>query len=288
MLARAGAPVPMLGRPSRPSAHLQAMQQSGLRIDSFRLDERVSVETSSRPEVVAEADLVLFCVKSMDTVDAAMQIAPHIRGGTVVLDLQNGVDNPDKLRQAGLDPIIAVVYVAAAIETPGEVKHRGRGDLTVGHPSRPDDVARISGWLGRAGIPCRVSDDVEAELWFKLVLNSMANATSALTDATYRSLADFEPTWEVALDVAREGVAVARKVGHDLELDEVIRRGLEVCHAVGAATSSTQQDMARGRPTEIDALNGYIARRGAELDVPTPTNRILWALVKLREQTRAT
>ena len=283
MLARAGAPVTMLGRQGKRSAHLEAMASDGLRLDTVTFDERVRVETATRPDVVAAAELVLFCVKTVDTDEAAGQIAAHVPDGAIVVDLQNGVDNPERLRRAGIDPIPAVVYVAAAVEAPGVVKHRGRGDLVIGHPGRGKDVERVAAWFARAAVPCRVSDDVEGELWFKLILNSMANAISALTGATYGRLAEFEPTWEVAHDVAREGVAVARAAGHDLELESVIRRGFEVAQSVGAATSSTQQDIARGRPTEIDALNGHIARRGAELDVPTPVNRALWALVKLQE-----
>ena len=128
MLARAGAPVTMLGRPDRTSAHLEAMARDGLRLRSIEFDERVSVETSSRPECVASADLVLFAVKSLDTDEAARQIAPHLGSDAVVVDLQNGVDNPERMRAAGIDPVIAVVYVAAAVEAPGEVTHRGRGD----------------------------------------------------------------------------------------------------------------------------------------------------------------
>lgn len=285
MLARAGAPVTMLGRPGKAGAHLEAMARKGLRLDAVGFDERVAVETSTAAECVARADLVLFCVKTVDTDDAAAGIAPHLADGAILVDLQNGVDNPERLRSRGVDPIAAVVYVAAAIESPGEVKHRGRGDLVIGHPQRSADVSRAAAWFEQAGVACRVSDDVERELWFKLILNSMANATSALTGATYGRLSEFEPTWEIARVVAREGVATARAAGHDLGVDEVIRRGLEVCRSVGAATSSTRQDIARGRPTEIDSLNGYIARRGAELGVATPVNRTLWALVRLREET---
>ena len=107
----------------------------------------------------------------------------------------------------------------------------------------------------------------------------MTNAVSALTGRSYGALAAFEPTWQVAVDVAGEGVAVARAAGHDFDQQTMIERGLEVCRAVGAATSSTQQDI-----TEIDALNGFIARRGAELEIDTPINRVLCALVRLREQ----
>ena len=283
MFARAGAKVTMIGRPGSISKHLESMARRGLRLDTLNFDERVSVETTTDPRGVAGAELVLFCVKSVDTTEAARRIVSHLSPDSILLDLQNGVDNPDKLRAAGLDPIPAVVYVAAAVEVPGEVKHRGRGDLVIGHASRRADVERAAAWLVRAGISCVVSDEVERDLWLKLILNSMANATSALTGASYGRLAEFEPTWQIAIDVATEAVAVARAEGHDLDRDEVIRRGLEVCHAVGSATSSTQQDIASGRPTEIDALNGIIAKLGAKHRFSTPVNHTLWALVKLRE-----
>lgn len=285
LLARAGASVTMLGRDGAPSAHLKAMAEEGLRLHTLSFDEHVRVKTTTSTGEVANADVVLFCVKTTDTDAAAARIAPYVRPDAIVVDLQNGVDNPERLRRAGLDPIGAVVYVAVAVEKPGEVIHRGRGDLVFGHRERREDVARVRDWFERASVPCRISDDIDRDLWIKLILNSMANATSALTGATYGTLAAFEPTWEVAAGVAREGVAVANAEGHALDENQVIQWGLEVCRGVGAATSSTQQDIARGRATEIDSLNGYIARRGAELQVPTPVNDTLWALVKLREQT---
>ena len=284
MLARAGAPVTMLGRAGGQSAHLVAMARNGLRLETLTFDEHVPVNTATSAAVVASADLVLFSVKTPDTDTAATMIAPYVSDQAIVVDLQNGVDNPERMRHAGIDPIVAVVYVAAAVETPGAVTHRGRGDLVIGHRSRASEVERVAAWFAQAGVSCQVSEDVEHELWFKLILNSMTNAVSALTGASYDALATFEPTWQVAFDVAREGIAVARAAGHDFDLETMTARGLEVCRSVGAATSSTQQDIARGRPTEIDALNGFIARRGAELEIDTPINHLLWALVKLREQ----
>ena len=284
MLARAGAPVTMLGRPGGQSPHLVAIARHGLRLETLTFDERVPVETATSAKIVATAELVLFCVKALDTDEAARTIAPHISDDAVVIDLQNGIDNPARLRHAGIDPLVAVVYVAAAVETPGEVTHRGRGDLVVGHRTRASEVERVAAWFARAGVPCQISEDIEHEQWSKLILNSMANAVSALTGASYGALATFEPTWRVAVDVAREGVAVARAAGHEFDQHTMIQRGFEVCRAVGAATSSTQQDIARGRLTEVDALNGFIARRGFELKIETPINRVLWALVKLQEQ----
>lgn len=284
MLARAGSPVTLFGRPGSKSAHLRAIRERGLAIDGTEVRETIEVKVEDGYTNLRAAELVIFSVKTLDTASAAAAIRPHLPIGAPVVSLQNGIDNIDQLREAGIEAIPTVVFVAAAIEKAGTVKHRGRGDLIIGDNERREEVERIAGWFERAGVPCRVSDDIRGDLWKKLIINSMANATSALTGASYARLADFEPTWRVALMVAREAVDVARADGTNLDLDEIFKLGTAVAQSVGAATSSTQQDIARGRRTEIDSLNGAIARRGAKLGIPTPANQTLWALVKLREQ----
>jgi 2-dehydropantoate 2-reductase len=284
MLARAGAAVTMLGRPARPSPHLDAMARDGLRMETVTFDELVKVFVTTQPEVVAGADLVLIAVKTMHTDDAATGIAPYLRSQTPLVGLQNGVDGPDRMRRAGLDPIPAVVFVAAEIVRPGVVKHRARGDLVIGHKTRGSDLERVRKWCESAGIGVRISDHVEKELWIKLVINSMTNAISALTDAPYGPVVEFAPTWALADAVLDEALLVARSSGFELDPDEVRARALEVCRAAHAATSSTQQDLARGRPTEIDSLNGFLAMRAEQCGVDAPANRTLSALVKLKEQ----
>lgn len=282
-LAQAGAPVTLVGRPGPRSPHLQAIAQDGLCIDGVGGVICPRVEVASGPAALAAAELVLFAVKTVDTEEATRQMAPHLRPGAIVVSLQNGVDSAERMRALGVDAIPAVVFVAASLEQPGRVRHRGRGDLVIGHPDREADLERTAAWFERAGVPCRISADVERELWIKLCLNSMGNAVSAITGATYRQIEEDPAAWAVARDVLREAVAVGAAAGIELDEDAVTRKALEVMRGIGDATSSTQQDVARGRPTEIDALNGYLARRGAELGVPAPVNRALWALVKLIE-----
>ncbi len=284
MLARAGAPVTMLGRPGSPSPHLRAIRERGLRIDGREIQETVPVEVGEGPESISRAQLVLFSVKTVDTESAAAGIRPHLGAEALVVSLQNGIDNVDRMRAVGVDAIAAVVFVAAAIETPGTVRHRGRGDLVLGDPSRRQEAERIAAWFERAGVPCPISDDVRRELWVKLILNSMTNGISALTGASYRRLAAFEPTWGLALAIAREAIEVAAADGAPIDMAEIEAKAAAVIGNIGDATSSTQQDIAAGRRTEIDSLNGYIARRGAELGVATPANEAIWSLVKLREE----
>ncbi len=290
MLARAGAPVTLIGR----RQHVEAIARDGLFLDSIHFQEHIAVAASTQPDAVRGAEVVLFCVKTVDTEEAGRLIAPHLAPGAIVVSLQNGVDNVERLRPAaGIEAIPAVVYVAASMAAPGRVKHAGRGDLVIGVPHRGSvapaspgeaEVARVAECFGRAGVPCRVSENIEGELWTKLILNCAGNAVTALAQCSYGQAARNEPSRQVMFAVAREAEAVARAAGVKLPPVDLAAAGLKLAQDLGQATSSTAQDLARGKRTEIDALNGYIVRRGAELGVPTPVNHTLFALVKLLEE----
>ena len=288
MLSRGGAPVTFFGRPGSDSPHVAALRRRGVEIDGVAIQETFPARVEETGPALASAGLVLLAVKSMDTETAGRGIRDHLSPAAVVVSLQNGIDNVEALAELGIDALPTVVYVAAAIERPGAVRHRGRGDLVIGDatgdPERRAAAERVSAWFEAADVPCPVSDDIRRDQWMKLTLNSMTNATSALTGASYRRVAEFEPTWELALAVAREAMDVAAAEGTRLELDEIVELARSIVDKIGEATSSTQQDIAAGRRTEIEALNGAIARRGAELGIATPTNDALRALVKLREQ----
>ena len=177
LLARAGHTVTLIGR----QAHVQAITAHGLRLQSATLDEHVRLSASTEAKAVAGADVVLLCVKSTDTETAARQIQPHLAPGALVLTLQNGVDNDERVR-AMLGPAqpvaAAVVYVATAMAGPGHVRHFGRGDLLIA----PSPVSeRLALELAAAGIPTQVSGNVRGALWAKLVINCAYNALSAIT-----------------------------------------------------------------------------------------------------------
>ncbi len=283
MLARAGAPVTFIGRPGSTNSHLRSIRERGLVFDGVSVQETIPIEVAE-PSSIENAELVLFAVKTLDTESAAEGIRPHLREDTIVVSLQNGIDNVERMLAVGVVAIPTVVIVAAAIDVLGTIRHRGRGDLIIGDSERPEQVRRVAETFERAHVPCPVSDRIRHEQWTKLALNSMTNPVSALTRASYRRLHEFGPTWEIALQVAREAVAVARADGVELDQARLFAMGEEILVNIGEATSSTEQDIGHGRRTEIDSLNGYIARRGAELGVETPTNQTLWALVKLLEE----
>jgi len=286
MLARAGAAVTLIGRP----AHVDVWTREGLLLDSVNFQERIPVAASTDVAAARDADLVLFSVKSLDTEDTGRQLARQIRGDALVVSLQNGVDNVARLRAAAaLDPIAAVVYVASSMPAPGRVKHGSRGDLLIGdlpgrsRPSREAALARVSDWFEAAGVPCRVSPAIEADLWTKLITNAALNAISAVGRATYGEIVAIPESRETVGQLVNECVAVARAGGVSLPDVDFAQMVWRFAEKVGQIYSSTAQDLDRGKRTEIDALNGFVVRRGVELGVPTPVNQSLLALVKLRE-----
>jgi len=282
MLARAGAPVFMIGRP----AFVEAVEKNGLFLDTLQFKESVRVKASRELSSVRGAELVLFCVKTTDNAATASALAPLLAPGVLVLSMQNGVDNAEQIRAAsGVDALSAVVYVAASVPEPGRVKHVGRGDLVVGPHSAQTE--RIAAMFERAGVACRISDNIEGELWTKLTWNCALNAVSALGHAKYGQIAASEDARQVVETAVDEVVAVARAAGiHPPGLEDpkaALAGAFKIATQMAEALSSTAQDMNRGKGTEIDSLNGYIARRGRELGVPTPVNHALYALVKLAE-----
>lgn len=282
MLARAGAPVTLIGR----RMHMDAIARQGLYLEALDFQERIPVQVSTDIAAARGSRIVLFCLKTVDTETAARMLHPHLSPGSVVVSLQNGVDNVERIRSAtGIEATPAVVYVAAAMVAPGHVKHSGRGDLVVGRARSAGSADAIAETFERAGVPCRVSDTIQADLWAKMVMNCAYNAISALTRARYGRIIGDPNTHGLMRRVVVETVAVARAAGVMLDEAATIEDAFRLGEAMSGALSSTAQDIARGKLTEIDSLNGYVVRRGAALGVDTPANQALHALVKLLEQT---
>jgi 2-dehydropantoate 2-reductase len=278
MLARAGHQVTLIARPE----HVQAIERDGLHMETKTFDEQVHLAASTDASAVRDAELVLFCVKSTDTEAAGAQMLPYLAPDVLVLTLQNGVDNAERLRLVLPRHAVAaaVVYVATEMAGPGHVKHHGRGDLVV-EPA----ASRMAEVLAAAQVPTVVSDNVRGALWLKLILNSAYNAVSAITQLPYGKTSVGEGVQDLMRDVVAECLAVAKAEGVQVagDVDASMRMIVE---AMPNQFSSTAQDLARGRKSEIDYLNGLVVRRGLALGIATPANRVLWSLVKLLESKR--
>ena len=288
MLARAGHRVVLVGR----AAHAEAIARDGLRLEMGGRTETVALDASSELAAARGAELVLFSVKSTDTEAVARELASVVDRRALVVSLQNGVENAATIaRHVAATVIPAVVYVATAMPEPGLVRHHGRGDLVVGaltraataDPALRQRLDALAATFGAAGVAVRISADVIAELWQKLMVNCAYNAISGIAQASYGELVALAPIRELQRTVVAEVCALASAEGIELPLAPSIEAMEKIAPAMPAQFSSTAQDMARGKPSEIDHLNGFVARRGRELGVATPANQALHALVKLVE-----
>ena len=277
MLARAGHDVVLISRPQ----HVEAVTSVGLRLQTQTFDEQIHLQANSDASAVKNADVVLFAVKSSDTEAAGSLMLPYLRADALVMCLQNGVDNADRLRMVLPRHTVsaAVVYVATEMAGPGHVKHHGRGDLVV-EPSAIETGAVQA--LVAAGVPTEVSNNVRGALWAKLVLNCAYNAVSAIAQLPYGKTVAGVGVLDVMRDVVAECMAVASADGVQVAGD-VHAAVANLAASMPTQSSSTAQDLARRKPTEIDFLNGFIVRRGEALGIATPANRVLWALIKLME-----
>ena len=276
MLARAGHKVTLIGRPH----HVQTMQRSGLRLQTNAFDEHVPVQASTEPDAVRGAELVLFSVKSTDTEAAGKALAPYVERDAAILTLQNGVDNAERLAATlGREVIPAVVYVAVEMAGAGHVRHHGRGELLIG---RGDASQAIAAAFGAAGVPVEISDNVARALWAKLIVNCTYNALSAITQLPYGRLVQSSGVTAVMSEVVDECLAVARACG--VQVPEDMHGAVcRIAQTMPGQYSSTAQDLARQKKTEIEHLNGFVVRKGEALGVRTPVNCVLLALVQSLE-----
>ena len=276
MLARAGREAVLVGR----AGHVEAIRRDGLRMETLTFDERVPIAADTDAAALQGADLVLCCVKSNDTAQAAADMAPHLAPGAVILSLQNGYDNAERLQRALGRPVHpAVVYVATEMAGPGHLRHHGRGELVIGPFA---GSAAVVDEFALAGVPVTVADNVAGQLWAKLIINCVYNGLSAITQLPYGRIAAGTGVAAVFEDIVAECLAVAQADGVEVPGD--IRAAVAgIARSMATQKSSTAHDVARGRTSEIAHLNGYVLRRAAQHGIPVPVNRAILALVQLLE-----
>ncbi|KWA07573.1 ketopantoate reductase family protein [Burkholderia territorii] len=277
MLALHGHDVVFIGRP----LHVDAIRDRGLRIQTRAFDRHVPADASTDIGAAGSADVVFVCVKSGDTAQAARTLSRVLAPEAIVVSLQNGVDNAALLRTAIAGPIIcAAVYVASEMAGPGHLLHHGRGDLAIEASPSSERLACV---LRTAGIPTGIVDDVRAALWHKLMLNCAYNAISAIVQLPLGEMSHRDALRDTMRAVVAECIAVAAAEGiHFAEPPAALVEQIEATIPPGQY-SSTAQDLARGRPGEIDYLNGAVVRRARAAGIDTPVNRTLHLLVKMLE-----
>ena len=285
-LALAGNDVWFIAR----GAHLQAIREHGLRVDSQALgDLHVQpAQATDNPVEVGAVDAVLVTTKAYDLESAAEAIRPMVGAETVVLPLLNGVDIADRIgAHVGREHLLGgLCYISAAIAAPGMVREAGAPNRVVfgeldGGPS--ERVKRLETVMRDAGIPAEGSDDVQREIWRKFMLIDAASGVSAVTASPMGPVLADEDTRVLFVDCMREVEALARRKGVDLP-NNLVEESLAFARDKMPydLKPSMLHDLEQGRKLEVDALNGTVARLGREMGVETPVNRFIHAALKLR------
>jgi len=286
-LATAGHEIVFIAR----GKHLDALRRSGLRIDSATGSLLVShsLFTDDAAEF-GTADLVLFSVKSYDTESAARALAPLIGGGTLILSLQNGVDNAERIaRSWGAQRTFAgVVYIGAQVIGPGLIFHSTGGKIIFGQSDGENraGAALIDGTFAAAGVDCAISENIDTVQWTKLLWNAPFCAISSLSRANMKKILESEALLNLAIDCMAEVQAAALTRGIHLPralFDDTITfsRGL------GEFKPSMLQDLEAKKPLEYEAFNGIVTKILRQAGKAAPVNQCFYALLQqLDENTR--
>ena len=286
MLARAGQDVTLIGRSER----VQAINQLGLEMDCKSFQELVYVKASDDLSVLGDADLVLLSVKSLDTEKTIQAIASILPGHAVILSLQNGVANVDIASKWISNPVYAaVVYVATGMLGHRTMKHHGRGELYIGslQPAQERDqenLAAICMLFESADVPCSMSKQIKKDMWLKFLVNCSYNAISGIGQITYGEMVRIPEILQQIDHITEEFLAIATAEGVLISAAEAVEANALIASTMVTQRSSTAQDLARGKKTEIDFLNGYIVELGNKYSIPVPYNESIYALVKMLEQ----
>lgn len=280
LLHRGGEDVTLIAR----GQHLEAIKARGIHIKSYQGEFSVPVKAVGDPKEIGPADLILFCVKSYDTESAAHQCLPIIREGTVILSLQNGVDNEAKIATiAGNEKVLGgVAYIGAGVTEPGVIVHTAEGRIVFGELTGgiSERGKRLEQTLREAGLPVEISSDIQAALWRKLCWNAAFNALNALVGGEVDILVRRPEAKALARAVMEEVRTLAASQGVELPEDVVDKLLHWTTTAATGMKTSMRQDLEAGRRLEVDALNGIVVQKGEAAGVPTPYNFALHALLK--------
>ncbi len=256
---------------------LAALNEKGARVDG---EDRVyRIHATDNPAECKGMHFALVLVKAWQTELAARQLADCLAEDGIALTLQNGLGNDTVLASALGQPRVArgVTTLGATLLAPGLVRLGGEGPVSLESHSR---LGPLAGMLRRAGLVVDIVNDVRSLVWGKLVVSSAINPLTALLRVKNGELLEHPSARALMGELARETAAVAKTLGVALPFPGPERAVEEVAQRTAGNQSSMLQDILRGAPTEIDAINGAVVRLAEEGNLQVPVNRTVWSLVK--------
>jgi 2-dehydropantoate 2-reductase len=260
---------------------LAAIQERGIVLEDAAGASTVRVRAAHLNEPAAPADLALVLIKAWQTEKVAPHLDSLLKPGGVALTLQNGLGNYETLAGAlGAERVaLGTTTQGATLLGPGRVREGGRGPTHLAEDARLAPLVDLLRSAGFEILPSPTSD-LQSLVWGKLAVNCGINALTALLRVPNGELLNRPEAALLMGQAATECAAVADAKGIALPFPDPVARVRAVAQATAPNRSSMSQDILRGAPTEIEAINGAVVREGEKLGVPTPVNETLWRLVK--------
>ena len=265
--------------------HLKALQSHGLRIESPTGDARLGpkeLHATDNPADVGPVDVIFVTVKTWMVLEAAQALSPLMGEDTLVIPLQNGVEAPDQLAAAlGADHVAGgTCRLFTTIVEPGLVRHTGPAPtIAVGEldGNRTERLERVESALAAGGVNVTVSDDIRAAIWQKLLFVGPLGGVGAVTRSAMGSIRSV-PESHRLLQACMEEIAAVAEAGGVALPEGAVEAAMRFCDALSAdTTASMQRDIAAGRPSELEAQVGVIARKGRDVGEPTPVHDVIYA-----------
>jgi 2-dehydropantoate 2-reductase len=275
-LAAAGADVSFVAR----GAHLEAMRTNGLKVFSPLGDIQLDhVKATDDPASIDQVDVVLFTVKLYDTAAACALLGPLIGPDTVVVTLQNGVDSVDLLTAAiGRSHVAGgVAHVFAVIAEPGVIRHTALDLIIVGEldGAQTPRLEQLHAMADQAGFECRLSGQIDMEIWLKFVRLSAFSGLTAVTRSPLGVIREDPDLLAMLQAAVMEGMAVAHAKQIPFPPNALADMFAHMATMPSQSKSSMLEDLERGRPLELPWLSGAVLRLGRELGVETPIHRFI-------------
>jgi 2-dehydropantoate 2-reductase len=265
------------------------IEEKGITVEGVSGNWQARLKTATSAEEIGKADVVIICVKSYDTKEAAESAKALIDENSIVITLQNGIGNIEVISEVvGAEKVIGgVTNQGSTVLGPGRIRHAGKGDTVIGRIDGkiPVQLREVREIFNKCGVETRISRDIKGLLWSKLIINVGINALTCITALNNGRLVEFESTRQILRDAVTEAVKVVKKKRIKLIYDDPLAKVEAVCEATSANVSSMLADVLNKRRTEIDFINAVIVRQGQSLGIPTPVNWVLTNLVKTIEGT---
>jgi 2-dehydropantoate 2-reductase len=279
-LAQAGQDVTFIAR----GAHLAAIQESGLRVESILGDFSISpAQAAADPSQVGVVDVVLVATKAWQVKEAAGHMQALVGPQTIIIPLENGIDAPDELGAAlGSNHVLGgLCRISSFIGSPGLIRHVGVspyiafGERDGTRSARVEELRAVLSTC--AGLTVEVPADIEAAMWDKFIFIAAVSGMGAITRQPLGGFRSIPESRALVTALLEETSAVARARGIQLPADQVQKTLAFIDNAAPGLVPSMQKDIMEGRPSELFAQNGAVMRAGQALGIPTPAHAMIYA-----------